>query len=405
MKEFIYKAKDGPDKVIKGRMPALNTREVVDTLAQKGLVAILVKEPGEDSKNSAGLSRYFPEKIGLKENVLFTKELANLLKSGVPMLRALNILSQQASNRGLKKVIEDVSDCIRQGEPLSSALRKYPKAFSPFYTAMVKSGEDSGTLNTALRRIADYYLKHLELLSKVRAALTYPLLILFVGAMTLVFIFTHVMPKIIPLLVSLNIRLPLPTKILIGISRFFQHNWMGFLLGLAIVILIFNRALKSRIFQKSLSCLKLRLPLFGKLIFKSEFTRFCRALETSLRSGIPIIEAMEISIPVLNEEGIRESLSKGRKELESGGSLGMILKKSKIFSPFVFNLILIGEESGRMGEALSEIASAFEEDCEEYIKTFTTLLEPVMVLIMGLLVGFIVSAVLLPIFELQFMQM
>jgi len=403
MKKFYYKAKKDSE-IIEGNMAAFSTQEVVNKLAQEGCVATCVKDI---SVKESAVSKYAWKdlfRVGLKDIISFSRQLAVLLKSKVSLLQALNILSGQSGNAYIKHIIDDVTDKVRDGETLSESLGRHPNMFSAFYIAMVKAGEESGSLDMALTRLSDYYIKQAEFISKVRAALAYPILILAVGFLTILFIFTYVIPRIIPLLLGLNVKLPLPTRILIGTSNLIKGNWFPILLFSLVFLLIIERAMHAKGFKNNFSLLKLKTPFLGDFIFKSEFAKFARAMQTSLHSGIPIIKTMSISVQIVNEPVIRDKLSLCLRELELGGSLGNTLKNLGTFPPFVFNLISIGEESGRLDEVLSNIAFSFESDCEEYIKVLTTLLEPVMVLVIGLVVGFIVSAVLLPIFQLNVMQ-
>ncbi|MDD5069608.1 MAG: type II secretion system F family protein [Candidatus Omnitrophica bacterium] len=406
MKKFIYRAKEGPETLVEGKINASDKEDAVNLLSQRGLVATYIEE--ETSPKQA-TGRYRWNKlfgIRSKELTTYTRQLANLLKSGIPILRSLMILSQQANNDFFKDVLLEVADKVKQGKQLSEALQDYPQIFSRFYVAMVKTGEDSGAMHISLTRIVSYYKRQDEFVSKVKSALTYPALIIVVGFLTVLFIFTNVIPKIMPIFVDLGVSLPLPTKILLSISAFFKNKiyltW--FILILVIIILILKRSLKITVFRNSLSVLRLKLPVFGRFIFKSEFSRFARALETSLRCGIPVIKAIDLSLPVVKEPVISNHLASTVNDLQLGGSFGKSLNKEGNFDLFVVNMISIGEESGDLAGSLENIAESFEADCEESIKIFTTLLEPILVLIVGLTVAFIVSAVLLPIFELNFLN-
>ncbi len=404
MKNYIYKAKSGPDQIIEGSISANSSQEIVDLLAKKGYVAISIEE---EQEKDAVVRKSWKKLLGvnLKNLVIFSRQLSNLLKSGIPILKALRILAEQTNDKYFSTILLDIGEKVKKGHPFSVSLKSYPKVFSSFFIAMIKAGEDSGGVDQALLRISDYYYKQLELQSKIKSALAYPILILLVGIGSIIFIFTNVMPKIIPLFTNLNVELPLPTRILIMISDFLRSNLPWIALFMLLFLLIFKRAMSNDVFKSYISNLKLKIPIFGQLIFKSEFARFARALEMSLHSGIPIIKAIDISLPIVNEFVIKDNLTKSLQELEGGGTLSSALKKSKLFPPFIYNIISVGEESGKLYEALSNIAESFKTDCEDAVKTLTTLLEPAMVLIIGLVVGFIVSAVLLPIFQLNFMRL
>ncbi len=404
MGTFIYRAKNGPDNTIEGKMSAANVQEVVDRLNKQGYVATYVKEENIDRGISFPFWGQLIGKVTLKELIVFSQQLGFLLKAKVPILKALKILSQQIPNLYFRGVIKELTKQVKNGQPLSTSLKKYPKIFSSFYTTMVGAGEESGTLDKALMRITGYYVKQLEFISKVKSALTYPLLVLTVGFITLIFIFTKVIPRIIPLLKSLDIPLPFPTKVLISISSFLVDNWFFLVLGGLLLVLIWRKACYNKMFTYHLSILKLNLPILGQLIFKSEFARFARTLEISLQSGVSLVKGWELSLPIIKEEVIRNNLEESLKVLKSGGRLCETLK-GDLFPPLVYNLVEIGEESGELEEAFSNIAQWFENDCQEFIRLLTTVLEPMMVLVVGLIIGFIVAAVLLPIFQLDFMQM
>jgi len=224
-----------------------------------------------------------------------------------------------------------------------------------------------------------------------------------VGLATVVFMLTFVMPRLMRIFVNLGEKLPLPTRILISISQGLRQWWFWIILILAIIILLIRRQAKTKMGKLSLSIFKLHLPILGNFILKAELSRFSRTLELLIKNGIPILKAIDIAIPVLDNEVIKNQLRQSYKQLEQGGSFGRSLKNSKVFPLFMSNLITVGEESGKLDEALAEVASSYERDTDEAMRIMTSLLEPLMILGMGLIVGFIVVAMLLPIFEINVM--
>ncbi|MFH1767800.1 MAG: type II secretion system F family protein [Candidatus Omnitrophota bacterium] len=404
MQTFIYKAKKGPDQVVEGKMIAHNTEDVVNRLSEQGYVATYVKEEVKSRESLRRSWRRSVIGVRLKDRIVFSKQLGIFVKAKVPILKAFMILSQQTSDKCLKRVIDEITDDLKNGESLSIILKNYPEIFSPFYRAMVKTGEESGSLEKSLMHITNYYVREAEFIAKIKSALTYPFLILVVGFFTIIFIFTNVIPKIIPLLINLGVTLPLPTKILIWLSNFLVDNWLLMLLAVVLFTLISKRAMRNKLFTYYLSVLKIKIPILGEMVVKSEFARFARALEICLQSGMPIVKALEVSFPIIREDAIKKSLDNSLKELEAGTPFSSIVKASGSFSPFVYNLIETGEESGNLKESFSLIAESFEADSDRFVKVITTLIEPVMVLVIGAVVALIVSAVLLPIFELNFIQ-
>lgn len=403
MKTFIYKAKNGPEEIIEGRILASNAEDAVAKLIKKGHIATYIKEETAETAPRHRYRRLF--RTSQKELIFFTRQLASLLKAGIPVLRALRILSEQTTDRYFKQVISEIGENIEDGQALHASLKEYPKIFSSFYTAMVKTGEDSGRIDESLRRIYEYYAKQAQVLSRVKSALAYPTVIMIAGIGTIVFVFTNVIPRVIPLLVNLDTKLPVPTQILLSVSAFIRNEWMWMALGAVIFILIFNRALINKVFRRYCSSLKLNMPIMGRLIARSELARFMRALEISSQSGVPLIKAITISLPIIREEFIRGNLQKSLKELETGRLLSEAFESTSVIPLYALNLIRVGEESGNMTRSFSEIADVFEAECTDAIDYMVHLLEPLMMLVIGLIVWFIVSAVLLPIFQLNMIQL
>lgn len=399
MAVYKYVAKKGPKELFEGKIEAQNEEEAIDKLSHMGYIPVRVVLDKQRSQKISAIK--VKGKIKSRQITIFSRELASLIKSGVPILNALGIISEQSESHKLKAVISDIYDKVKQGDSLSSALGQYPNIFSSLYVAMIGAGEDSGALATVLLRIASYRTKQEAMLSRLRMALVYPGFMAFVGAATIIFMLTYVMPRLMDIFINMGQDLPLPTQILISASQGLQKWWMVVLAGVMVSIFIFKQQAKTKIGRVSLSMLKLRLPIFGKLVLKSELSRFCRTMELLIQNGITILRAISIAIPVLDNEILKSLLRQSYKDLEQGGSFGQSLKKSKLFPLFMTNLISVGEESGSLDESLREIANSYEEDSDEAMKMMSSLLEPVMILTMGLVIGFMVIAMLLPIFEIN----
>lgn len=340
--------------------------------------------------------------VSKKELALFSRQLAALLSSGVPILKALDVYLEQTDNKYLRAVVTQIREQVKNGHSFSASIAAYPKVFSPFYRALIKSGENSGSLDQSLSLVAGYFSQEIRLSSEIKSALAYPLFILGAGFITVLFIFIHVMPQIVPLFQGLGIEKPLATRILIAISSFLQANWIWLFLAFLILFLIFRRALKNDTFSYYFSGFKLSFPMAGALLFKSDIARFSRALGIALSKGVPVIAAVESVTPVLSQYRLRKSLEIGRKQLTFGKSIKDVFLEAKVFSPFVLRLVSTGQESGKLAKAFFDIAETYESDCQEMLRTFTNLLEPAMVLLVGLFVGFIVAAVLVPVLDLSF---
>jgi len=267
---------------------------------------------------------------------------------------------------------------------------------------MIEVGENSGTLQQVLLKISDFYQKQEEVNSKIRTASVYPLLILIIGAGTIFFILTYVVPRLTKMFTQLGQELPVPTVILITISNWITGNGLWIIVVVALLYFVLKRSSKSKVERLIFSSLKLHLPVFGKFFLKAELGAFSHTLQLLLESGIHLLRAMALSIPVINNEIIKRELVRVIKDLEKGDSLGKSLKRSNIFPVFMINLSIIGEESGRLDSAMGEIATYYEKDTDEMLKTVISLIEPIMILVVGTLVGLMVIAMLLPIFQISF---
>lgn len=404
MATYRYRAKKGPGEIIEGTIEAQSEKDAIEKINEMGCLPIQI---GEDKYHAvtavASPSVRHSIRVRSREITAFGRQLASLLRSGVPILKAVNIISEQSEDISLKNILKDVHDSVREGATLSSALEKFPNAFPPLYIALIHAGEDSGALPEVLLRLADYRTKQEEMFSRIRMALVYPIFMAVVGAATVVFMLSFVMPRLMRLFVNMGQDLPLPTKIILAASQGLRQQWVWMVLIAGIAVLIFKWYSTTAAGRMSLSSLKLRLPVLGKFILKAELARFSRTLELLIKNGIPILKAIDISLPVLENEVIKNQLGQSYKDLKQGGSFGRSLKNSRLIPLFMSNIIIVGEEAGRLDEALAEAANSYERETEEALKMMMNLLEPLMILMMGLIVGFIVIAMLLPIFEINMM--
>ena len=401
---YKYHAKDGPENIIEGQIEAETEKEAIEKIHQLGFLPVRITNESIESEAGPILANTFSGKIKVRDITIFSRQLVSFMKSGMPILRALTIISQQSQNLHLRNMLNSIRIKVKDGEKFSSALSNYPRIFPPLYIAMVRAGEDSGALQEVFLRIADHRQKQEEIMSRVRMALVYPAVMATVAAGTILFMFTFVMPRLMKIFSNIGEELPAATRILISISKWLCFGWPWIISGIVVIFFIIKQRARTKAGEAALSRFKLRLPLFGNLIRRAELAKFSRTLELLLENGIPILKAIKITIPVLNNEAFRQELMHSCKELEQGASFGNSLKKSKLFPAFMSNLLIIGEESGRLEEALSEIAASYERETEETIKVMTTLLEPLVILVMGVVVGFIVIAMLLPVFQINFMM-
>jgi len=406
---YAYKAKKDPQNVVEGSIEAQSEKEAIEKISLMGMVPVflcLQDHPGAAAivpEQAAAAAEVSGLRLGSREITIFSRQLASLLKSGVPILRSLTIIRDQTVNRSMQAMIQDIYKKVESGAPFSSVLGIYPRVFPPLYLALIRAGEDSGALPEVLLKISDYRTTQEEMISRFRMAMIYPCLMALVGIGTVIFMLTFVMPRLSRLYSNMGQVLPLPTRILIFLSAALSHSWLWILLFTAAAVFVLRRYSLGPSGKVVTGALKLKIPVFGGLVLKSELSRFSRTMELLLRSGISILRAIRVTIPVLDNEIIKSQLNSSYKELEQGGSLGRSLKNSPVIPAFMSNLLIVGEESGKLDEALNEIASSYERDTDEAVRIMASLLEPLLILCMGLVVGFIVVAMLLPIFEMNVM--
>jgi general secretion pathway protein F len=405
MSIYKYKAKKGPHKIINAVINASSRQEAIEKISEMGYLPMSIEEVREGESAAFSSKKLNRVKLNSKQITVFTRQLAILLRSGVPILKGLLILAEQALNPDFKAILNTINAQIKDGNSFSAALAAFPNIFSALYVALVRAGEDSGTLEISLLRIAEYRQKQEQIFTSIKTALTYPILMAVVGTGTIIFMLTFVMPRLLGIFARLGQELPLPTKILISVSRFLTQGWVWLIIGLITLILVlyFKNNAPSRRRKLLISQLKLKLPIFGEVFLKAELARFSRTLELLLDSGVHVLTALERSIPIIENEIMQDELKKAYKAIEQGESFGATLDQSKVFPKFMVNLISVGEESGNLEEALKELALTYENETDEAVKVMTNLLEPMMILLMGIVVGFIIVSMLLPVFQLDVM--
>lgn len=400
MLTFDYIAKKDTGETVKGKINAQSQDEAIDLVNQLGFMPVSVVPETETGKTKK-LNNYKSGKVSSKELSTFSRQLANLLKSGVSIIKALNILEEQTQNYYFKKVISDLVWSVKNGKAFSESLSKYPRLFSPLYLTMISAGEEGGNLQQMLYNVADYEKRQEEVLRKVKMAMAYPILMSVLGFMTVYFVLTFILPKMEGLFENIGNELPLATTILLVLSDYLSKFWYVFLIGFVMIFVLFRRSYKSEKGRAFFSRMFLNIPMFGGIILKTELSRFSRTIVLLHRGGVSFLRALEISIPILSNDVIKKDLEVCKTDLTSGGSFGEGIKKSKKIPAIMGHMISVGEESGNLDEVLEEIANNYEQETNDQINVLTTLLEPIMILSVGLVIGFIVFAMLMPVFQID----
>ena len=401
MPSFQYKAKRKDAETVVGNIFAGTKEEAVEKVHQLGLMPISIVSNTPDDSPAAEV-RW--GRVSHKELYLFTRQLSNLTRAGVPILRALDIIGRQQKNAFFWQVIRKLHERIQEGSSFSDALQSYPKVFNSLYVTMIRAGEESGRLKEVTSDLALYLKRQGEIFSKVRTAVTYPAFMLFFGILTVFFILTYALPRITVIYDDLNQALPIPTVIVMKISSFLTNWWYVLVILIAVFAGAARKAKSSASLQHLANEIKLRTPVLGELFLKLELLRFCRTMEILLASGVSITRALKLSIPLIRQKVIQEELIHCQEDLIAGKSFGQSLQKSSRIPEMFGQLISVGEESGALTETMGDIAGSYEQDTEESIKHATTLLEPLMIVLIGGIVGFIIFAMLLPIFQLYILS-
>ena len=399
MPTFRYKAYSAAGASLSGTVEADSERQALIQLKSKGLMPREVHEESEADSSSNAFS--FQRSVSTAELSLFTRRLATLVASSVPLFEAMGSLYDQEESGKLKQVLARVRERIAEGAALSRAFYAEPKIFSESYVSMVAAGEAGGALDVVLERLADFLEEQEEVRSRVTSALAYPILMLFVGGGVMLFLLTVVIPKIVVIFEDSKAALPLITILLINLSHFLR-GWWWIPAGLIVAsIPLYRKAMQRDALRLKRDALLLRLPLVGGMLQRLILSRFARVLGLLLSSGVPIIRAMEITSEVLVNRVYRLFLQGVMEEIAQGGSLSGSLRKSRLFPPMLVHLADVGEKGGTLEQMLLKAGVAYEREFSTRLTRLMGLLEPMLVLGMGVGVGIVVMAVLLPIFEMN----
>jgi len=402
MKQFRYEAKRGKD-LVKGILASESKDAAIDKINAMGLVPVELCEERSDGRTSRVLGGEGHSSLGGASHAMavFYRQLGRLLRSGVPLLPALVLVAEQSDDRRLQPVLEEIKSQVRQGRALSEAMAAFPSLFSDFSIAMAELGENTGQLHEALGRLADCSEKQNAVSQKVRNALAYPALVSILGALAFIFLVSYVVPKFSRLFEDLGQTLPFLTRILIALSDVFHRYGLGLLLAVAGLALFFRQRLSNPAVRVSWDRMKMKIPLIGKLIFMTQFAVFSRSMEILLKGGVPLLRALRTGIPAVSNKAMRQDLQTVERRVEQGAALSESLKSFGTFPIFAVHLLLIGEQTGRLEQSFSDIADWYEQEVDEHTRAVTQLLEPLTILVIGIALGFVAIAILLPVFSMD----
>jgi general secretion pathway protein F len=405
MTTFSYKATDVSGKILKGTLEAADEREVVVKLQGMNCIPIRIESAqGELGKYSLGGSFRIPDffhRVTQRDVLFFTQDLHALLEAGLAMDKALSILINVAENDKFKEVVAGILKSIEGGNSLSEALANYPKVFSTLYINMTRAGEAGGVLPGVLERLGVFLENSQDLRDYITSAMVYPLFLVFVGGVSIIIMLTFVIPKFSVIFADMGQAMPLSTKILLGLSNGLRSYWwlIGGFITLAVILI--RRYIQTPAGRMKADQWKLKTPVVGKLVKSVEVARFSRTLGTLIKSGVPILMALQLVMEIVANKIIAGSLKIVYDRVKEGDSLSAPLTQEGIFPPLAVQMISVGEETGKLDQMLLRVAENYEKVVRTMIKRFVNLLEPAMILTMGLLVGFIVISMLMAVFSMN----
>jgi general secretion pathway protein F len=397
---FEYTGYNAAGKRVSGSVEGAGRRTVLQKLKGEGIFPTTLKEEAATAAGAKSPSRLeLTRRIPVTELATATRQLATLLGAGLPLDEALGTIGNQLENVRLARAFGTVREEVVQGQSLHAALSGHPRIFPPLFVNMVQVGENTGTLDQVLQRLADFLEEQAKLKSRIQSAMAYPVLMALIGIGVLFFLFTFVVPQVVRMLEDLGQALPMPTLVLIRTSTFLSAWWWVFLLLLAVGALFLQRWRRTEEGRFKLDRLALKIPLFGRLNLLVATARFTRTLGTLLRSGVPLLKALDIVANLMQNKVLRKVLEDTSAAVREGEGLAAPIRRSGVFPPMVAQMAAVGERSGDLEDMLFRVADTYEHQVDLTLNGLLSLLEPIMILIMGGVVGFIVLSILLPIFQ------
>ncbi|NLZ05609.1 MAG: type II secretion system F family protein [Phycisphaerae bacterium] len=399
MATFTYKAIDATGRETVDKLVAADRASAIEQIYGRKLCPVSV-EKAEEVRSQGWLSRVGG--VSKREIDAFTRQLANLLAAGVPMSRALGILSREASRTASKKLWATVHDQVSGGMPLADALSLHPSAFSPIYVAMVRAGETGGFLDIVLEQIATFRAREADLKGRVKGALVYPIILAVLSAGIMVFLLMFFIPRFSQMFEEFGGSLPALTRYIVAASDLLAKYWFVLVIGIILIIFGVQRMLTKEEGRRTMEGLLLRVPLFGTGVARFALVRFCRMLGTLVGAGVPLIASLRVAKEAIGNQVLADTVSSATENVQKGQPLARSLEGCRVlFPPAVIEMVSVAEESGRLDKELVRLAGAYEADLDRYLKMMVTLIEPALLFLMAVLVGTVVIGMLLPIFNLQ----
>lgn len=393
MPTFAYTARTTSGELKQATIDAPSRDDAVAQLRRQRLTIVKVDEAKSTPKKKMGGS------VSMRDIVIFTRQFSTMINAGLPLVQALDILAKQTENKTLASVVREVVFDVESGHTVADAMRKHPKAFSDLYTNMVAAGEAGGILDTILNRLAIFMEKNDALVRKVKGAMIYPTVIMCVAALCVVILLWKVIPVFASMFASVGQELPLPTQVVIGLSHFVNSYWWAIIAGGAGTAFAIKQYYGTSKGQLVIDSFLLKVPVLGDVLRKSAVSRFTRTLGTLISSGVSILDGLEITARTSGNRVVQDAVMSSRASIAGGDTIAGPLQKSEVFPPMVISMIAVGEQTGGLDEMLTKIADFYDDEVDAAVSALLSLLEPVMIVFLGVVVGGMIVAMYLPIFD------
>ncbi len=396
MKKFTYEARDkATGNIVKSLVQAESESEAAKALTAQGYMPLSIKEEVE-----GGVFARFTNRISNKDKIVFSRQLATLIGAGLPLTQSLRTVLEQTSNKKMQEIVQEVIADVEGGKTLSSAFSKHPEVFNKIFIALITAGEASGTLDSALKRIADQQEKDAEMVSKIRGAMVYPGIVLAVMVAVGIFMMVTIVPQVAKLYSDMKKTLPIMTSVLIWMSNSVTNYWWVALILLGVAVFFLRQYLRTEAGIRLLDNIKLNMPPFKGMFRRLYMARFTRMGQTLLVTGVPMLDMLSIAASGVNNVIISEEIIRVAGKVQSGKALSAALQAEDYILPMVPQMIKIGEQSGKIDEMMGKTAQAYEDELDEEIRAISTMIEPIMMVLLAIFAGALIGAVLFPIYNL-----
>ena len=393
MPAYAWKGKNRMGEIQEGVLVSDSRDAAANTLKRNGIEVMNIRLTAAQGGKSLG-------KVPAKELAIFTRQFSVMIDAGLPLVQCLEILGAQQPHKGFQRIIEAVRDDVEKGSTLQASLAKHPKAFNDLYVNMVGAGESGGILDVILQRLSGYIEKAVKLTSKVKGAMTYPIAVITIALAVVVIIMVKVIPVFSAMYEGLGSKLPFPTLVCIAISNaLINYSWL-IINAVVVIVLGLRQYYRTPVGKLQIDSLLLKIPIIGDVLRKVAVARFCRTLGTLISSGVPILEGMEITAKTAGNMVVQNAILKSKDAVEQGRNIATPLAETKVFPPMVVQMVGVGEATGALDAMLSKVADFYEDEVDNAVANLTSLMEPVMIAMLGAIIGFIVVAMYLPIFNL-----